>query len=152
MTMKKGLLKSLVYYGIGLALAGISYLKIRPGHGPGLHHIILVLTFVGGFLWMLAAISEYQDVKKTRDLNAVIITNLLMTLSFAIFLIYFFNKDNYRENESKDEAMKVKVQKVGDTTTMFHGGSIVFIKVKDSVLLNFIDSSKMDWSKVEFEK
>ena len=44
---------------------------------------------------------------------------------------------------------EVTIEEYGDTTTMYRGGSPVYIKVNDSVLINFIDSAKIDWNSIE---
>jgi hypothetical protein len=55
MALFKGFLKVLTYYLVGLGLAGLSYSIVGHPyiHGPGFHHIIILLTFLGGFLWLV---------------------------------------------------------------------------------------------------
>jgi hypothetical protein len=53
--MNKGFLKAVLYYLAGLGLAGINYLTVGHEyiHAPGLHHIIIFLTFIGGIFMAL---------------------------------------------------------------------------------------------------
>jgi hypothetical protein len=53
------------------------------------------------------------------------------------------------DSEFEGSVKKVSIEESGDTTTMYHNGSPVYFKVKDSVLINFIDSAEIDWNKVE---
>jgi hypothetical protein len=45
--MKKGILKTLLFYGIGFGIAGVSYLTIGHSyiHAPGVHHFIFDLNY-----------------------------------------------------------------------------------------------------------
>jgi hypothetical protein len=149
----KGVFKSFIYYSIGLGLAGLSYLTIGQGyiHAPGLHHIIILLTFLGGILWLIGAVGQYFSKERTENLKGIILTNTIVTLSFVFYMGYVLD-DSSESYESDENLMKLKVTQSGDTITMHHGGSIVYWKVRDSVLLNFIDSANVDWSEVQLEK
>jgi hypothetical protein len=88
--MNKGFLRALIYYLIGLGLAGLSYSIVgQPyAHAPGLHHIIILLTFMGGFLWLVVAAIEYFTGQRTENLKGIILTNLVMGLGFIVFMAY----------------------------------------------------------------
>jgi hypothetical protein len=151
--MNKGFLKSILFYLIGLGLAGLSYLAIGHEyiHAPGLHHIIIFLTFFAGFLWLIVAAILYFTGQRTENSKGIILTNLLMSLGFLVFVVYII-RDATDNNEFEENADKITIEESGDTTTMYHGGSPVYMKVKDSVRFNFIDSTKIDWDKVERRK
>jgi hypothetical protein len=148
--MHKGFLKALLYYLVGLGLAGLSYwLTIGQEyvHAPGPHHIIIFLTFAGGFIWLLAASAWYFTGNRTENLKGIIFTNLFMTAGFTLFMLYII-KDGPDDSEFEENMDQITIEESGDTTTIFHGGSPVYFKVKDSVLLNFIDSTKINWNEV----
>ncbi len=71
-----------------------------------------------------------------------------MCLGFALYMVYIIKgtDDNSELGANSD---KIYIEESGDTTTLYHGGSPVYLKVKDSVLINFIDSTEIDWNKVE---
>jgi uncharacterized membrane protein (DUF485 family) len=152
-SMNKGFLKSILYYLIGLGLAGLSYLTIGHEyvHGPGLHHIIILLTFIVGLLWLIGATIKYFSGKRTENLRSIIFSNLVMSLGFILFMVYVIN-DATDNSELEKNAEKIVIEESGDTTAMYHGGSPVYIKVKDSVLINFIDSTQIDWNEVQRTK
>jgi uncharacterized membrane protein (DUF485 family) len=151
--MNKGFLKSILYYLIGLGLAGLSYLTVGHEyiHGPGLHHLIILLTFFAGFLWLIVAAIQYFTGQRTGNLKGIILTNLVMSFGFILFMGYII-RDATDNSEFEENADKITIVESGDTTTMYHGASPVYWKVKDSVLLNFIDSTKINWDKIERTK
>ncbi|NBP67138.1 MAG: hypothetical protein EBU52_00175 [Cytophagia bacterium] len=148
--MNKGFLKSILYYSIGLVLAGLSYWILGHPyiHAPGLHHIIILLTFIGGLLWLIVATTQYFTGRRTEKLKGIIYTKLAMSLGFILFMVYIIREttDNSGFKKKEDE---ITIEESGDTTTMYHDGSPVYVKVRDSVLLNFIDLTKVNWDNVE---
>jgi hypothetical protein len=151
--MNKGFLKSLLYYAIGLGLAGLSYLTIGHEyiHAPGLYQQLIVLTFFAGFLWLIVAAIQFFTGQRTENLKGIIWTNLIMSLGFIVFMVYIIY-DATGHSGFEENSGKVIIEESGDTTTMYHGASPVYMKVKDSVLLNFIDSTEVDWDNVERRK
>jgi len=143
--MNKGFLKTLIYYLIGLGLAGLSYSIVGHPyiHGPGLHHIVIFLTFFGGFGWLLIAAIQYFNGRKSENLRGIIFSNLFMCLCFVLFMAYIIRDATDNRGVEKNEHIII-IEESGDTTTMYHDGSPVYMKVKDSVLLNFIDSTKIN--------
>ena len=151
--MHKGFLKLILYYSIGLGLAGLSYSIVGHPyiHAPGLHHIIILLTFIGGFLWLSVTGIQYFIGQRTENLKGIILTNLVMSLGFVLFMVYIIRgaTDNSEFEKNED---KITIEESGDTTTMYHDWSPVYMKLKDSVLLNFIDSTKINWDNVKRTK
>ena len=151
--MNKRYLKPVLYYSIGLGLAGLSYSIVGHPyvHAPGPHHIIILLTFTGGFLWLIGAAIQYFAGQRTENLKGVILTNLVMSFGFILFMAYIIH-DEMDTSEFERNADKTTIGQSGDTTTMYHDGSPVYMKVRDSVLLNFIDSAKVNWDVERIKK
>ncbi|WP_034894732.1 hypothetical protein [Gillisia sp. Hel_I_29] len=134
--MKKGILKTLLFYVIGFGLAGIAYLIIGNPyiHAPGIHHLILFLTLVVGLIWMLISLGKFIFQKKTLNLKGIIITNSVIIIgSFLCVTIPIYLDQN---SEEKIQSDFVRTEKVGNTIKMYHNDNLIFIKVKDSVLLD----------------
>jgi hypothetical protein len=123
--MNKGFLKTVLYYLAGLGLAGISYLTVGHDyiHAPGLHHIIILLTFIFGFLWLIVATTLYFTGKRTENLRGIIFTNLFAGLGFTLFMVYIIHDAS--DNDFEGRAKKVTIEESGDTITMYHDGSPV---------------------------
>lgn len=142
----------MVYYLVGLGLAGISYLTVEHGykHGPALHHLLILLTCAGGVLWLAGAVIQYLRGRRTENIKGIIFTNLFVSLGFVLFMAYILN-DAGDNKEIEPHADRVSIRESGDTVTMYHGGSVVYMKVRDSVMINFIDSARIDWDNVTSE-
>jgi len=104
-----------------------------------------------GFLWLLIAAIQYFTGHRTKNIKGTILTNLVMCLGFILFMAYII-RDASDDSEVEENANKITIEESGDTTTIYHDGSIVYMKVKDSALLNFIDSTKINWNNVERTK
>ncbi|NEU08179.1 hypothetical protein GZH53_07635 [Flavihumibacter sp. R14] len=148
--MHTGFLRSILYYVIGLGLAGLSYLTVGHEyiHAPGLHHVIIFLTFIGGFLWLAGVTIRYFGGQRTEILKGIIFANLFMSVGFALFMVYIIN-DSTGDSGFEGNAGNIRIEKSGDTTSMYHDGSIIYIKVKDSVLINLVDSTKIELNEVD---
>jgi hypothetical protein len=148
--MKIGFIRSALYYLIGLGLAALSYATMGHPyiHAPGLHHLIILITFAGGFLYLVLATVQYYKGPRKIALKGIIFTNLFMSLGFGLYIAYIIIDTNY-DAEFEKNVGRIIIEESGDTTTMYNEGSPVYVKVKDSVLLNFIDSTKIDWNEVE---
>jgi hypothetical protein len=85
--MNKGILYSVIYYLIGFGFAGVFYLRVEHTyiHGPGAHHIIMGLTFLGGIIWTMGAMIRYNFSNQKETLKGIMITNLVITL--ALFIV-----------------------------------------------------------------
>lgn len=81
--MKKGILKTLLFYGIGFGLAGILSLTLKnPPHAPGLNHIVMLFTICIGVIWTVVTFIMYLMYKKD-NLMGIVLGNIL------IFIILF---------------------------------------------------------------
>lgn len=131
-----------VLYGSGIALATISYFMIgqRYIHAPGLHHLIILFTIGAGLIWLVLGLIKYLSVGGSATLKGVLAANAFTILGFMVFTYAIFHS----ENEPEVETDSITLSQDGDTTTLRHNGDIVYIKVGDSVLINFIDSSRLE--------
>ncbi len=143
--MKKGILKVALYYLIGMALVALSYFTVSHTymHGPALYHLVFILTFIGGFLWLIAATVKYFTGHPTDSLKGVIVSNLIICLSFLGFVV-FISREDKDIDELKSNEDQITMDSSGDTTTMYHNGNLVYIQVKDSIILNLIDSTRFN--------
>ena len=66
---------------------------------------------------------------------------LMILLSLSVFALGQVNAQEDDHFEVPEHTISVKES--GDTTTMFDGGNIIYLEVKDSVLINFIDSTRI---------
>jgi hypothetical protein len=134
--MKKGILKTLILYAIGFGIAGISYLTIGHPyiHAPGLHHLIIFLTLIIGLSWTLASVITFFFKIRTEKLKWIIISNGLIIISCFLYVavpIYYNSKE---VDEIKSNTIHTEIK--NDTTELYHNGNLIYIKVKDSVLLD----------------
>ena len=145
--MEKGILQALLIYFIGFGTAWLIYLIYGHPyiHAPGFHHLMIGLTLFVGFFWMLSAIFYFFFKKKSTKLKSFIISNLIILFCFIFYLTYTLlevnNNDRLKDNHSKNE---IKMESKGDTTYVYHNKNIVYIKVKDSILLNLIENIKLE--------
>jgi hypothetical protein len=147
--MLKGLFSVIVYYAAGFALAWLVYAaeETHYAHGPGPRELIVFLTLVIGVVWFLRTIVQYS-ISKSEKSKGGMLGHLIVLFGFAVFLFFITNK---RES-THVETPNLIVEENGDTTTAYHYGNPVYYKVKDSVFINFIDSSRVDWNNVEYRK
>lgn len=148
--MKAGFIKSALYYLTGIGLAAISYFTVEHEyiHAPALHHFIILITFTGGFLYLILAVVQYFKGPKTESLKVTIISNFFMTLIFVVYVASIMD-DTAANTSAEDGLARVVIEESEDTTIMYQNGSPVYMKAKDSVLFDFIDSTKINWDKAE---
>lgn len=139
--MTKGIVYTSIYYASGLSAAGLSYLIIGHPyiHAPGVHHIILFLTFIGGAAWLILAAIRYLIVKRSSFLAGVIAGNAVVIAAFVVVVWYEISRSE-RAIAGTDRDDQISMSIAGDTTMYYHNDNIIYMKVGDTVLLNFIDS------------
>jgi hypothetical protein len=147
--MLKGLLSVFVYYAAGFALAWLVYAAedTHYAHGPGPRELIIFLTLVIGVVWFVRTIVQYS-ISKSEKSKGGMLGHFIVLFGFAVFLFFITNKPE----SIHIEVPNLVVEENGDTTTAYHYGNPVYYKVKDSVIINFIDSSRVDWNNVEYRK
>tara|TARA_B100000767_G_C19272122_1_gene331780 strand:- start:88 stop:372 length:285 start_codon:yes stop_codon:yes gene_type:complete len=89
--MKKGILKTLIFYGIGAGIA-IIVAMTKPHHntlthGPvlELEDMVLFSTFIIGLIWTLVSFFKFLY-NSSENLKGIIITNSLIILGMLISL------------------------------------------------------------------
>ncbi len=130
--MKSGILKTLLFYGIGFGISGISYAIIGHPyiHAPGVHHLILSLTLVIGLIWTLSSIGIFFFKRKTQKLKGIILTNSIIIILCYLYVSIPLYLNRPIQSDSIETAVK------GDTTKIYHNNNLIYIKVKDSILLD----------------
>ncbi len=139
-----GVLYALVFYAAGFFLAGISYLVFGHPyiHAPGIHHVILAVTFAGGLCWIIGAAIKALIGPRSPRLRGILLTNTAVVLGFVGFVYDMTRSDDSVPIRQGGEEMNMTHQ--GDTAILSDGDKIIYMRVKDSVLINFFDSTKVD--------
>lgn len=134
--MKKGILQSILFFVIGFGVAGISFSVIGNlyAHAPGLHHLILFLTIVIALLWTLASLYLFIFKVKTQKLKGIIITNAIIILSCLLYVSIPIYLDSKEETFVQSDFIRTEIDR--DTTKIYNNDNLIYIKVKDSVLLD----------------
>ncbi len=134
--MKKGILRTLVFYGIGFGIAGIAYSIIGNPyiHAPGVHHLILFLTVVIGLIWTLISLGVFIFKGKSQKLKGIIITNAIIITGCFSYVAIPIYLDSTKKTYIESDFVRTEVK--GDTTELYHNDNLIFIKVKDSVILD----------------
>ena len=134
--LRKGILKTLLFYGIGFGIAGISYAIIGNPyiHAPGVHDLILFLTLVIGLIWTLISIGFFFFKAKTGKLKGIIISNSLIIISCFLYVATPIYLDSNKKTIVKSDLVRTETK--GDTTELYHNDNLIYIKVKDSVILD----------------
>jgi hypothetical protein len=147
--MLKGIIHVSIYYCIGLLVAwGVySMEETHYAHGPGPRELIVFLTLIGGAMWFMVAIARYIS-NRTEKLKGVVMTHFFVFVAVTIFIIIILNPSD-EDDSSESVIPEIIIEEAGDTTTIRHKGNPIYYKIKDSVQFNFIDSSRIDWSKAE---
>ncbi|WP_027391822.1 hypothetical protein [Aquimarina latercula] len=134
--MKKGILKTSLLYGIGFGIAGIAYAIIENPyiHAPGFHHLILFLTLVVGLIWTLTSTGIFFFKERTDKLKGIIISNSLIITCCFLYVAIPIYLDSNKKTFIESDFVRTEVK--GDTTELYHNDNLIYIKVKDSVILD----------------
>lgn len=146
--MKKGILKTIIFYGVGLGLTGLTYLIFGPGyaHGPGLYIVIPFLTILIGLFWTGSTIFNYVFKNKTDERRGLIYSQLTLFALFIGTILYVRSRSHYPETSSLDGDNLVTTQKDG-TVTVKYDETVIYYKVDDSVYFDKRDSLFNAWKK-----
>jgi hypothetical protein len=148
--MRNRFLWVILYYIGGFALAWAAYAaeETHYAHGPGPRELIVLLTLIGGVCWFVVTLASYVNTR-TAEKKAALLAHVLVFVSITIFAYFLFNQP---DSSSERSAPEIVLEESGDTVVIRHDGNLVYYKVGDSVLINFIDSAKIDWDKVKYRK
>ena len=139
--MIKGILKTLIFYGTGLGLTGLTYLIFGPGyaHGPGLYIIIPFLTLLIGLFWTSTTIFNYFFKNKSDERKGLIYSQLTVITIFIGTIFYIRSQSELTENNT-DNRYEIVAADKNDTTSVIYNGETIYLKVKDSVYFDRRDS------------
>ena len=134
--MKTGIIRTLLFYGIGFGIAGISYTIIGHPyiHAPGVHHLILFLTLLIGLIWTLYSLGVFFFKTNTKKLKGIIITNSIVIVSSFLYVAIPIYLSSTEKTFIGSDVVRTEVK--GDTTELYHNDNLIFIKDKDSVILD----------------
>jgi hypothetical protein len=139
--MRKGIISATIFYGIGFGLTGLIYLIFGSGyaHGPGFYIIIPFLTLLIGLFWTSSTLYNYYFKDKTDERRGIIYSNFIAIIIFIIIVFYVRSESKHLDigETNRDE---IDTSHTGDTTSMSYNGTIIYLKVKDSVHFDKRDS------------
>ncbi|WP_412986065.1 hypothetical protein [Pontimicrobium sp. IMCC45349] len=133
--MKKGIFEALLFYFLGFGIAITTYLIYGHPyiHAPGIHHFIILITLIIGFIWMIISLL-FVVIKKNSKHKGMLTVHF--TILFSCFLYFYFSIKPFSKKESITESNSVKTIKKKDSILIYHNSNLVFLKVKDSVHLD----------------
>jgi hypothetical protein len=137
--VKRGVLRPLLYYGIGSLLTVFVYFTIGQGyaHGPGFHHIVAFLFLLGGGLWLVYNTIFLIKSPANRVNSVSFFCNLLVVGGFIIWFTWMINQSDSVSDEPLGESDFIKISEDGDTLLMVEGiGDTTFLQVRDSVYID----------------
>jgi|SRR5690606_964929 len=139
--MRQGITKTLIFYGIGLATTWLAYIIFGPGyaHGPGLYLVIPLLTILIGLFWTGSTIFDYYFKTKTDKRKGIIMTNIVVFILFmlTIFYIRHQSRKDFADYSQQDE---LTTSQYGDSTLIEYNGTLIYLRIRDSVYLDKQDS------------
>jgi hypothetical protein len=135
-----------MFYGIGTIIALVAYGLFGGGyaHAPGLHHLIILLMLVVGTIWLISNL--FHIIRRSERFHqGNMIVHLIIAVAFISYLKYeeYKNADRKVDERTFDRNV-LTITSYGDTLEARHVGNPVYLKIKDSVYYNFIDSTKLD--------
>jgi hypothetical protein len=144
--MKKGIQKTILFYGIGLGLTGLTYLVFGPGygHGPGFYIIVPFLTLLIGLFWTGSTLLNYYTKNKTSERRGFIYSQMAVFTLSILTIVYVRSQTQYPEPDSTNEQKLTTTQKNG-TITVKYDDTVIYYKVGDSVYFDKRDSLFEAW-------
>jgi hypothetical protein len=110
-TFLKGVGHAVIYYLIGFLLAAAAYLTFgyRYVHAPGMHHMIILFTFAGGFFWGMGAVYNHIVVARSPKLIGIILTHAVAVLAFVVFIIVvLYLAENRNDDDSPGKVSRLQ--------------------------------------------
>ena len=136
----KGIIKGLLYYGVGFLLAWVCYLIFgwEYIHAPGLHHLIGFLFLVGGLvfcLYYLILIVTRQREKVNYGFFLVHLTTLSSIIAYMIYSIYSVDKVESQTNP-KNILTITKSDSLGNSSIIDGSGDTLYLRNDDTILID----------------
>ena len=141
--MKSAIIKSLFLYVIGFSFTALIYYSMDShyAHGPNLYHLTFVLTICIGTIWLVVATIIYFT-KKNQKMLGHILVNGIATASFIVYMWIILHPDPLPEPTDLDQD-QLSVARTGDSILIFHNENLIYLKIADSVYIDFRDSTMM---------
>jgi len=139
--MKKGILKTSIFYGIGVALTGLTYLIFGPGsgHAPGLYILIPFLTLLVGLFWTGSTAFSYIFKNRTAERKGLIYSQLTVFALTIAVILYIKNQSEQPQTMQMEEDKLVTTQRDGIVSVKYNQ-TVIYYKVGDSVYFDKRDS------------
>lgn len=130
----RGVSFTIAYYLVAAFIAYLSYHFTGQSyvHAPGVHHIILFLSWLGGAFWTLFSLFKRFQGKNVAYYRGTAMTNLLV-LASAFVWFYRMGQPVGESREAVAPADELTTEFSGDTAIVRHRGSIVFLRIGDSI-------------------
>ncbi|SRR5258708_4556742 len=137
--MKKGILKVVIFYGLGLGLTWLTYKFFGAGyhHGPGLYILIPFLTLFIGLFWTGSTIFNYYFKNKTDKRKGMIYANAVALVIFIGTIFYIRQSSELPDISTADN---LNAEQSGDTTSIRYNGTVIYLQIKDSIHIDKRDS------------
>ena len=138
----KGLIKGLLYYGVGFIAAWLTYIIFGWDykHAPGLHHIVALLFLLGGVgLTLYYLILTLTGLKSKVNIG-VFAVHVVMILIVVLYIVIDIKSEKVTKYKSdpadiitinKDQATNTSsiINGNGDTIYSMKGGSILIDRI-----------------------
>lgn len=148
--MKEEFKRSIYFYLIAYSLAGLTYWKTADDyvHGPGFFIILIFLIAIIGAIWLAVAIVLSVIGHKYKN-SADIIVNGINTIGIVLTILIVFQREPKSEihNKNSDEW---RVEQNGDSSVLYHNDNLIYLRVADSVYMDFRDSDLIEKTKLEY--
>lgn len=145
-TMKRGIIKVVLFYCLGIAIAVLTSLGPRHRHDAGLYPFaIMTLTVLIGFFWTLLTTYNFYFKEKSDERKGIIYTQLTVACMIVLAIFYLRSQTVFPKGETtavpipelKDDVISTSRS---DTTKIVYGKTIILLRVKDSIIVDRTDS------------
>ena len=137
--MKKGIINVLTFYTIGIATTLLTYLIFGQEHGQGLYIIVFFLTILIGIFWTGSTIFNHYFKNKTDKRKGIIISNIIVFIILTLTISYI-EYDSTKDTEDNSQHDELSASQNGDSTIIKYKGTLIYLKIKDSIYVDKKDS------------
>lgn len=145
--MKKGIIRTGIFYSCGVALTALTYLVFGGGyaHGPGWYVLVIALTILVGLFWTVTTVFNFYFKKKTEERKGMIYSQVAVLCLIGAAVLYtryssFPNKHRSEFVLIPELKEDVLATASNDATKLFYGKTLILLKVKDSIHFDKRDS------------